>query len=71
MQPGDLVKLRAVYGGRDRTVTVFRSPLDSTTLPEGTVAVFLGCLGEADFGNPYILIEGRVGWVWEEELEAL
>ena len=70
MQPGDLVKLVAVYGGGDHTVIVFHDPSDSTTLPEGTVAVFLGRrLG--DEGSPYILVEGRVGYVWPEELEAL
>jgi hypothetical protein len=70
MQPGDLVKLVAVYGGGDRTVIVFHDPSGSTRLPEGTGAVFLGCFG-SDEGNPCILVEGRVGWVWEEELEAL
>jgi len=70
MQPGDLVKLRAVYSGRDRTVTVFRRPHGSTTLPEGTGAVFLGCFGSEE-GSHCILVEGRVGWVWPEELEAL
>ena len=71
MRPGDLVKLVAVYGGIYRSVNVFRDPNDVITLPEGTGAVFLGCLGEADCGNPYILIEGRVGWVWPEELDPL
>ena len=74
MQPGDLVKLVAVYGGEDRSVTVFHdSRPRSTRLPEGTGAVFLGCLegSEEEEGNPCILVEGRVGWVWAEELEAL
>lgn len=69
MQPGDLVKLVAVYGGDARTVTVFHdSPPQSTRIPEGTGVVFLGYFGT---GNPCILVEGRVGWVWAEELEAL
>jgi len=78
MQPGDLVKL---VNSRERlslgigvavSWNVFgRGEHAPTSFPEGTAAVFLGCLGEARCGNPYILIEGRVGWVWEEELEAL
>jgi hypothetical protein len=70
MQPGDLVKLVSVYGGSYHTVIVLHDAGWNATLPEGTVAVFLGCFG-SDEGNPYILVEGRVGWVWPEELEAL
>jgi hypothetical protein len=70
MQPGDLVKLVERDTGSVVVRLEDRAPT-TRILPEGTVAVFLGCLGEADCGNPYILIEGRVGWVWAEELEAL
>jgi len=70
MQPGDLVKLVSVYGGSYHTVIVFHDPNGRATLPEGTGAVFLGCFG-SDEGSACILVEGRVGYVWEEELEAL
>ena len=72
MQPGDLVKLRAVYGASHRGVSVGwdAHSCAPTTFPEGTGAVFLGCHG-SDECWPCILIEGRVGWVWAEELEAL
>jgi hypothetical protein len=71
MQPGDLVKLVSVYGGSYHTVIVFHHPNGRTTLPEGTAAVFLGSADPTYDGNPCILVEGRVGWVWPEELEAL
>jgi hypothetical protein len=70
MRPGDLVKLVSVYGGSYHTVIVFHDPTGSTTLPEGTGAVFLGCFGSEE-GSHCILVEGRVGWVRPEELEAL
>ena len=54
MRPGDLVKLVAVYGASHRGVSVGwdAHSCAPTTFPEGTGAVFLGCLGEADCGNP-------------------
>ena len=46
---------------------------DESFYPVGTVAVFLDTKQRAGmkWNISFILLEGRVGWVWEEELEEL
>lgn len=85
MKPGDLVRLkqtpmitsdgvcvsfsRPVVGGDD----VEGSEEDEASYPVGTAAVFLDTKQRAGmkWNISWILLEGRVGWVWEEELEEL
>lgn len=83
MKPGDLVKLVNSRGRLSMGIGVAvswnvsgRGEHLPTSFPEGTAAVFL----RADsveyrcfklVSASFILIEGRVGWVWPEELEPL
>jgi hypothetical protein len=85
MKPGDLVRLkqtpmstregvrvsfsRPVVGGDD----VEGSEDDEAPYPVGTVAVFLDTKQRTGmkWNISWILLEGRVGWVWEEELEEM
>lgn len=68
---GDIVVSwsRPVVGAGD----VEESEDDETLYPVGTVAVFLDTKQRAgmQWNISWILLEGRVGWVWEEELEEL
>ena len=88
MKPGDLVRLapNRDYGYRGSTVDVAwwfdhggerhaeTIARESSTFPEGTLAVFLrqgpvsprGQHGAREVS--FILIEGRIGWVWPGEL---
>lgn len=46
---------------------------DEAPYPVGTVAVFLDTKQRTGmkWNISWILLEGRVGWVWEEELEEM
>ena len=60
---------RPVVGGDDQE----GSEDDEMPYPVGTAAVFLDTKQRAGmkWNISWILIEGRVGWVWEEEIEKL
>lgn len=86
MKPGDLVRLKHTQMATIEGVRVsFSRPLvgegdvvegsedDEKPYPAGTAAVFLGTKQRTGmkWNISWVLIEGRVGWVWEEELEEL
>lgn len=84
MKPGDLVKLVNAVRARSALgigVAVSwnvsgRGEHAPTSFPEGTAAVFLRAdsveySGFKTVPASFILIGGRMGWVWPHELEPL
>ena len=86
MKPGDLVRLKHTMMSTWEGVRVsFSRPAvgdaddvegsedDEAPYPVGTVAVFLDTKQRTGmkWNISWILLEGRVGWVWEEELEEM
>jgi hypothetical protein len=77
MKPGDLIRLVADPDMSDGVVHVaWIPPTGQRAFDEGTVGVFLG---DYNFVSPRtdgerkvrILIEGRLGWIYESECEAI
>lgn len=80
MKKGDLVKLVLPHDARWPAGVVVSWQRDlgevdernlPTRFPEGTLAVFLSDETGHVRGDPSILIEGRVGWVWSRHLEVI
>ena len=80
MKPGDLVRLKAGYPSATGVAVSWGRPgilhlLDVTRFEAGTPALLLQT-DEVEFRKDhhsvaFILIDGRVGWVWPQELEPL
>lgn len=76
MNPGDLVRLVADPDTSDGVVHVAWIPrAGQQAFDEGTVGVFLGDHTSSQFFDGErkirILIEGRLGWIYESECEAI
>lgn len=80
MKPGDLVRLKATWLGAGGVAVSWTPPgggaLDVTHFDTGTPALLLQT-DEVEFQRSpkravsFILIGGRMGWVWPGELEPL
>jgi len=76
MKPGDLVRLNTFFG---ETTAIFEVPevssLGKFFRVNGSIAMFLGeYFPEQYFGSgtkSLILIDGRTGWVYDNELELI
>ena len=86
LKSGDLVRLRqgSTGGGRkERPVIVsWEDPADrnffsdnrnEVSFPVGTLATLIEIkeYSRLDLQVAWVLIEGRMGWVWEEEIEPI
>ena len=77
MKPGDLVRLDTGFGEKTYIVEVPKSSNSGQfSRPNGALAIFLGPHALAHENTnaelkSLILVDGRVGWVYESELEEI
>ena len=73
MKPGDLVRLRD-YRSEVEDVTVGNLDMNQRgwVVPNGTIALVTKIItGRGDAANYHILVDGKVGWIYEEDCEVI
>jgi len=73
MKPGDLVRLyEPNHGGEYFTVGNVNRDLSGWAVPQGTVALVTKVIPDRGDGvTCYILVDGKMGWVYEEDCEVI
>lgn len=75
MKPGDLVRIKNNIGDCSFPVTIGSLTHETITQGEAAAGQFALLLGDfdntSDDDAKLILIDGKVGWVWPDELEEL